>query len=84
MVLAATAEGLGTCWVGSFDEAQAKTLLGVPEDMRVVALLAVGYAKEKLSITTRVIQFLRRRKALNEVSSWETYGQKLQKTKAEA
>ncbi|MCW4010516.1 MAG: nitroreductase family protein [Candidatus Bathyarchaeota archaeon] len=74
MVMAATAEGLGTCWVGSFDENNVKWLLGIPERMRVVALLAVGYAKEKVSITTRVIQFLRRRKALDEISSWEVYG----------
>ncbi len=31
MVLAATAEGLGTCWVGSFDENQVKALLKIPE-----------------------------------------------------
>jgi nitroreductase len=78
MVLAATAEGLGTCWVGSFDENEVKALLKVPEEMRVVALLAVGYAKEKISITARVIQFLRRRKTMGEISSWEVYGHKLE------
>ncbi len=78
MVLAATEEGLGTCWVGSFDEKQVKTLVGVPEDLRVVALLAVGYAKEKASLTSKVIKFLRRRKTMDEIASWEVYGQTLE------
>jgi nitroreductase len=78
MVIAGTAEGLGTCWVGSFDEENVKALLGIPESLRVVALLAVGYAKDKVSIKTKVIQFIRRRKTLGEIASWEVYGRKLE------
>jgi nitroreductase len=78
MVLAATEEGLGTCWVGSFDEKQVRILLSIPEDFRVVALLALGYAKEKASLTSKVIKFIRRRKSLGEIASWETYGQALE------
>ena len=77
MVLAATGEGLGTCWVDCFEESRVKSLLGIPEYMRVVALLAIGYVKEKNSITSRVIKFIRRRKTLNEIASWEVYGNKL-------
>jgi nitroreductase len=76
MVLAATAEGLGTYWVGSFDEKDVKTLLGVPNDLRVVALLAVGYSIEKVSMATKILQLVRRRKSLNEIASWEMYGRK--------
>jgi nitroreductase len=47
LVLAATALGLGTCWVGMFDEAKVKKLLEVPENVRVVALTPVGYPAEK-------------------------------------
>jgi nitroreductase len=47
MVLAATAEGLGTCWIGAFDEKKAKEALGVPENVRVVAMMPLGYAAEK-------------------------------------
>ena len=78
MVLAATAEGLGTCWVGSFDEKDVKALLGIPENLRVVALLAIGYAKEKVSIRAKMIHFIRRRKTLGEIASWEVYGQKFE------
>lgn len=45
MVTQATAEGLGTCWIGSFFENKVKEALEVPEDYAVVAMLAVGYPK---------------------------------------
>ena len=47
MVTQATAEGIGTCWIGSFDEATVKEALDVPENFSVVAMLAVGYASDK-------------------------------------
>jgi nitroreductase len=75
MVLAATAEGLGTCWVGSFVEKDVKALLGVPDNLRVVALLAVGYSVEKVSMAAKILHLVRRRKSLNEIASWEMYGQ---------
>jgi nitroreductase len=46
ITLCAVAEGLGTCWIGAFDEAQVKTILGIPAGMRVVELLPVGYPKD--------------------------------------
>lgn len=76
MVIAATSEGLGTCWIGSFDEKDVKELLAVPENFRVVALLAVGYAKEREGVATKIMHLVRRRKALSEISSWERFGNK--------
>jgi nitroreductase len=46
LMLAATELGLGTCWVGVFDEAMVKEALGVPEDIRVVASTPLGYPDE--------------------------------------
>ncbi|MCY2952507.1 MAG: nitroreductase family protein [Planctomycetota bacterium] len=43
LTLAAVAEGLGTCWIGAFSEADAKAILHVPEDVRVVAMMPLGY-----------------------------------------
>ena len=43
MALKATEEGLGTCWIGAFYEDKVKEILGIPQDIRVVALLALGY-----------------------------------------
>jgi len=45
LVLMATELGLGTCWVGVFDEKELKEVLGVPEHVRVVALTPLGYER---------------------------------------
>ncbi len=43
MTLKAEEEGLGTCWVGAFYEDEVKKILGIPDDIRVVELLTLGY-----------------------------------------
>ena len=43
ITLAAVEEGLGTCWVGAFYEDQVKDTLNIPEKIRVVQLLTLGY-----------------------------------------
>lgn len=44
LVLAAAAEGLGTCWVaGRLEEATVKSVLGIPDNLRVVAISPLGY-----------------------------------------
>ena len=43
LTLAAVAEGLGTCWIGAFDEAKVKDLLAIPEQVKVVAMTPLGY-----------------------------------------
>lgn len=43
ITLAAVEEGLGTCWIGAFSEPEAKEILGIPERIRVVELLTLGY-----------------------------------------
>jgi len=44
MSLKATEEGLGTCWIGAFGQPAVKKLLGIPEPVRVVELMTLGYA----------------------------------------
>ena len=46
LVLAATEEGLGTCWVCAFDRAAVDAALGLSGGEHSVALTPVGYAKE--------------------------------------
>lgn len=41
--LAATSLGLGTCWVASIDELEVKKVLGVPDEVRVLAVMTIGY-----------------------------------------
>jgi len=44
--LAATALGLGTCWIGAFHEPTVRELTGAPDRWRLIAILPVGYAAD--------------------------------------
>jgi nitroreductase len=46
ITLVAVALGLGTCWVGDFYEDKVKKILSIPSEIRVVALIALGYPQE--------------------------------------
>jgi nitroreductase len=63
MTLAAASLDLGTCWIGAFYEDKVKAILGVPQEVRVVALLPLGYPAKQPSP--------RPRKTLDEVVAWE-------------
>ena len=65
LILAACDIGLGTCWIGAFDEEKAKKVLGVPDDMRVVAFTPLGYPAE----TPKP----RARRELKEIVSYDKY-----------
>lgn len=45
LILAARNEGLGTCWIGMFDNNEVKKILGIPEGWNVVGLTPLGYPK---------------------------------------
>jgi len=47
LTLAARAEGLGTCWIGSFSNAKLKEFFKLPDDVSVVALTPLGYPEGK-------------------------------------
>ncbi len=51
--LQATELGLATCWIGSFSPEKIRSLLGIPDDIEVVELMAVGYAADKRKEPTR-------------------------------
>ncbi|HML62256.1 nitroreductase family protein [Solidesulfovibrio sp.] len=46
LMLRAVEMGLGTCWVGMFDEANIKARFAIPEGLRIVNILAVGHPDE--------------------------------------
>jgi len=58
MTLAATARGLGTCWIGKFNADEVKRILRIPAEIKVVELLLLGYPadswrpKQRLSLDT--------------------------------
>jgi nitroreductase len=45
-ILAATSLGYGTCWVGAYDRAKIKDLLGIPEDHGTICLTPVGLSAD--------------------------------------
>jgi len=65
LILQAQEEGLGTCWIGSFEEEEVKAILGIPENVKVLALTPLGYPKEKPPS--------RRRKSLDEITAYDGY-----------
>lgn len=46
IILAATALGLGTCWVGAFDAKSARDVLALEPGWEPVAFTPLGYAKD--------------------------------------
>ena len=46
ILLAATASGLGCCWVGAFDETAARRALNLPGHLRPVAMVPIGQPTE--------------------------------------
>jgi nitroreductase len=48
MIGAATAEGVGTCWIASLDAQRVKEILNIPGPIEVVGIIALGYPKEEL------------------------------------
>jgi len=66
IILAATTEGLGTCWIGFFSEEKIKEILKVPKKYRILGLTPLGYPqKEKGEVSSR--------KELDEIIHWENF-----------
>jgi nitroreductase len=68
ILLAAHAMGLSTCWVGAFNEEEAKSVLGAPDGVRPIAIVPVGHAAERPRVQPR--------KQLTEIMHRETFGRK--------
>jgi nitroreductase len=65
LMLEAHEQGLGTCWLGTFNEGGVKKLLGIPNHMRVVTVMPIGYQNEA--------PLPRPRKAFDEVVCFDGY-----------
>ncbi|MCX5751719.1 MAG: nitroreductase family protein [Candidatus Saganbacteria bacterium] len=64
MVLTAWELGIGSCWIGWFDEKKIKKLIDIPQGEEVVALLTLGYSKEER------LPFPKHRKSLEEIVNY--------------
>lgn len=65
VALQAVREGLGTCWIGSFDELKAKTVLNIPANIRIVELMSLGYPRQ--------IPPVRPRKPIQDLFKWDSW-----------
>lgn len=76
LVLAATDAGLGTCWIGGFNEDKVKELLEIPKRIRVVAMTPLGYPSENEGFVGKSYKFLagsKKRKTLNEIVKYDKW-----------
>ena len=76
LVLTATALGLGTCWIGLFNEADIKKRLQIPENYKIVALVSLGYPQKKVDLWAKILHLIRPKKKLSDIISIEVYGKK--------
>lgn len=67
ITLQAVEEGLGTCWIGAFYAEQVREILGIPEDIKIVELLTMGYPAEDL------IEKPKNRMNISEIVKWERW-----------
>ena len=65
LILAATALGLGTCWVGAFDPLAAREILRLPEGVEPVVFASLGYPDD--------VPKAKERKALEDLVRYETW-----------
>ncbi len=63
--LQATAEGLGSCMIGWFDEDRLRKILSIPKSKRIDLIITIGYSLSNLRE--------KRRKAKEEVVSYNKY-----------
>jgi nitroreductase len=47
MILEATEQELGTCWLGAYKENMVKKILNISDEIRVVGMFTLGYSDEK-------------------------------------
>jgi nitroreductase len=76
LILSAASKGLGSCWIGSFNEEKIKDILGIPPRIRIVALTPLGYPKEKQGLSDKVRSAVVRstkRKSLSEICHWNQW-----------
>jgi nitroreductase len=71
MILAAWEEGVGSCWVGNFEEEKIKQMIEAPPELAILSLIALGYPSKHTKGLRK-----KNRKSLQETASEETFGRK--------
>jgi nitroreductase len=50
ILLAAESLGLGTCWIGAFNEPKVQEIVEAPPRLRAVAIICLGYSDEQVTM----------------------------------
>lgn len=74
MTLAATALGIGTCWIGWYGESRLRKLLKLPRRYKIVALLVLGYPADSSTEESIAGIPARPRKNISDIVSYNTFG----------
>jgi len=53
IALQATDLGLATCWIGSFYPEKVRPVVGIPQDIAIIELMAVGYPADSPKVPKR-------------------------------
>ncbi|MFW6111271.1 MAG: nitroreductase family protein [Thermoproteota archaeon] len=53
MALVSWENGVGSCWIGAYDEKRIKKLLNIPRELKVASILTLGYPAEEPSFKER-------------------------------
>ncbi|MEW5706475.1 MAG: nitroreductase family protein [Actinomycetota bacterium] len=54
MTLMANALGIGSCWIGAFEDDTIRRILAIPAHLKIVALICFGYAAKNPRVTPRL------------------------------
>jgi len=65
IALQASSLGLATCWIGSFYPEKVRPILGIPDDVTVMELMALGYPADKPPVPNR--------QPLNKIACYEKW-----------
>ena len=68
MTLMAAALEIGSCWIGAFNEAKIRNATNIPDYLKVIALISLGYASHPVTPPPRL--------PLDDIVHYDTYNHK--------
>jgi nitroreductase len=67
IALAAVEQGLGTCWIGAFEQDKIRQVLSIPATVKVIEVMPLGYPADPPRPKTR--------KPMDEIVCWDKWAQ---------
>lgn len=88
MIISAESLGLGTCWIGSFDEDKLRAALGIPEQVNVHVILPIGFPdeipKKPTKPPVRTVTYLEKWWGARKLPAYGYYSENVMKTTKKA